>query len=79
MRQLLAATVATNEEVLYFIKRNHLMGRGIGYIDAHLLAAVALTETARLWTRDKHLAAIVEAMNFALTPHELAFAYLANL
>ncbi len=65
MRRLPAATVATDKEVLYFIKRSRLMGRGIGYIDAHLLAVVALTETARLWTRDKHLAAIVEAMNFA--------------
>ena len=31
------------------------MGSGIGYVDAHLLASVSLTETARLWTRDKRL------------------------
>lgn len=33
---------ATHDEVLFFIERHALMGRGIGYVDAHLLAAVAL-------------------------------------
>jgi len=49
------ATLARDEEVLFFIERHKLMGRGIGYVDAHLLAAVALDEGARLWTRDKRL------------------------
>jgi hypothetical protein len=49
------AQVAQEQEVLFFIERHGLMGRGIGYIDAHLLAATALTEGARLWTRDKRL------------------------
>jgi len=49
------ARVAQDQEVLFFIERHGLMGRGIGYIDAHLLAATALTEDARLWTRDKRL------------------------
>lgn len=49
------AKVAQEQEVLLFIERHGLMGRGIGYIDAHLLAATALTEGARLWTRDKRL------------------------
>ena len=31
--------VATEEEVLLFVERHRLMGRGIGYVDAHLLAA----------------------------------------
>ncbi len=48
--------VATDEEVLFFIEQHELMGRGIGYIDAHLLAAVSLAAPARLWTRDKRLA-----------------------
>lgn len=49
------AQVAQEQEVLFFIERHGLMGRGIGYIDAHLLTATALTEGARLWTRDKRL------------------------
>lgn len=49
------AKVAQEQEVLLFIERHGLMGRGIGYIDAHLLAATVLTEGTRLWTRDKRL------------------------
>ncbi len=49
---------ATNQEVLYFIEKNNLMGRGIGYIDAHLLASTALTNNVRIWTRDKRLKAL---------------------
>lgn len=49
------ATVADDSEVLDFIDRYRLFGRGIGYIDAHLLASVRLTIDAVLWTRDKRL------------------------
>jgi len=52
------APVATDREFLHFIERRRLMGRGIGYVDAHLLAAVALEGPARLWTRDSRLAAV---------------------
>ncbi len=52
------AQVATDDEVKAFIERRKLMGVGIGYIDVHLLASVALTRGSKLWTRDKHLAAI---------------------
>lgn len=51
------AVVATEPEVLRFIGEQGLSGLGIGYIDAHLLAAVRLTTGARLWTRDKRLLA----------------------
>lgn len=61
-----AAPTATDLEALEFIERRALMGRGIGYIDVHLLASVALSSDARLWTRDRRLAA-------AATELELAF------
>lgn len=54
--ELPGAPIATDGETLGFIERRALMGRGLGYIDVHLLASVALTGTARLWTRDKRLA-----------------------
>ena len=47
--------VATNDEVIHFIETNALYGIGIGYIDAHLLAAARLTPGTTLWTRDKRL------------------------
>ena len=53
-----AGVVATDEETLRFIERHRLMGKGIGYIDAHLLASATLTEAATLWTKDKRLSAI---------------------
>ncbi len=50
--------VATDSEVLFYIEQHQLMGRGIGYIDAHLLAATALAGPAKLWSRDKRLATL---------------------
>lgn len=64
------APVATDLEALAFIENRHLMGRGIGYVDVHLLASVALAGDTRLWTRDRRLAAIAEelAVGFADRP-----------
>ena len=59
------APVATDREVLDFIERRALMGRGMGYIDVHLLASVALAGSARLWTRDKRLAAVAAELELA--------------
>jgi predicted nucleic acid-binding protein len=56
---------ASHEEVLYFIEHHHLMGKGIGYIDAHLLASVALAVDARLWTRDLRLSVLAIDLNLA--------------
>jgi hypothetical protein len=59
------AIVATDTEVLHFIDRHALFGRGIGYIDAHLLAAVQLTAGAKLWTNDKSLLHVANALGLA--------------
>jgi predicted nucleic acid-binding protein len=58
--ELPAAPIVTDGEALDFIERRALMGRGIGYIDVHLLASVALAGAAQLWTRDQRLAAVAE-------------------
>jgi len=47
--------VAEHEEVLSFIEDNRLMGKGLGYVDVHLLASAVLTGVF-LWTLDKKLA-----------------------
>lgn len=60
-----AAPVALDAEVLVFIERHRLMGRGIGYVDAHLLASAALAEPAQLWTRDQRLGAVARALRVA--------------
>jgi predicted nucleic acid-binding protein len=61
------AIVATDGEVLGFIRRHGLAGLGIGYVDAHLLAAARLTPDARLWTRDRRLAEAAERLGLAAT------------
>jgi predicted nucleic acid-binding protein len=61
------ARVATDAEVLHFIARHALFGRGIGYIDAHLLAAAQLTAGTELWTHDKRLHSVAAQLGFAIT------------
>jgi predicted nucleic acid-binding protein len=56
------ARVARVEEVRALIERQSLFSRGIGYIDAHLLAAVLLTPHTLLWTRDKRLRIVAELL-----------------
>lgn len=49
------AADAHDHEVLDFVERHRLFGLGIGWIDAHLLAATLLSPDAALWTRDRRL------------------------
>lgn len=57
--------VAADKEVMYFIEQNALMGRGIGYVDAHLLASVSLSSPARLWTVDRKLENVASDLGLA--------------
>jgi predicted nucleic acid-binding protein len=61
-----ASPLATDGEALRFIEDRRLMGKGIGYIDVHLLASAILAEGVRLWTRDKRLAAIAALLDVGL-------------
>ncbi len=61
------AVTAEADEVLGFIERHRLFGKGVGYVDAHLLASVALSQGAQLWTRDKRLLAVAESLGCAHT------------
>lgn len=65
LQDLPQAKVATEDEVLRFIQQNAIYGIGIGYIDAHLLAAVRLAPGATLWTRDKRLLAAGTSLGLA--------------
>src|SRR5579871_240779 len=55
LRSLPQALVANEDEVLFFIDKHALSGKGVGYLDMHLLAAAALGNL-RIWTRDRRLA-----------------------
>ena len=54
-----------HERVLEEIETNRLMGRGIGFIDAHLLTSVIADAGAALWTRDRRLNRIAEELGVA--------------
>jgi predicted nucleic acid-binding protein len=65
LQDLPKATMAQEDEALHFTSERTLFGLGIGYIDAHLLAAVQLTPDALLWTRDKRLHQIAAKLSLA--------------
>jgi predicted nucleic acid-binding protein len=52
---------ATHTEVLRLVEERRLCGKGIGWIDAHLLAA-ALIGQCRLWTHDRRLAVFAQRL-----------------
>jgi predicted nucleic acid-binding protein len=66
IRDLPEARVAADSEVLHLIDERALYGRGIGYVDAHLLASLRLTPGARLWTADRRLSMIAEQLGLAM-------------
>ena len=63
---------ASDDEVLHLINSRGLVAIGIGYIDAHLLAAVGLMPGSGLWTRDKRLHAAAERLGLAISPDRKA-------
>jgi hypothetical protein len=65
LETLPAATVATHGEVRSFIETQQLHGLGIGFVDAHLLASVRLTDSAKLLTLDRRLHAAAARMGIA--------------
>ena len=66
LSELPAAVVAAEVEVLSFIDRHALFGRGVGYVDVHLLAAAQLTTGAKLWTSDRCLRSVADTLGLAM-------------
>jgi predicted nucleic acid-binding protein len=62
--QMYQAPVVPHREVVAFARDRKLHGRGIGWIDAHLLAS-ALVGRLRLWTVDPALAALAKELVIA--------------
>lgn len=71
MENLPVAPVAMDNEILPFIERHRLMGLGIGYIDAHLLASAALLSNGFLWSRDKRLVATAKMLSVGYDESQL--------
>ena len=57
--------VADHEEIIHFISSHKLHGKGIGLIDAHLLASTLLSGSM-LWTLDKALASMAKTLKIGI-------------
>jgi predicted nucleic acid-binding protein len=55
------APIVPHADVVEFVRERRLHGRGIGWIDAHLLAS-ALVGRLKLWTTDPPLATLAEEL-----------------
>jgi predicted nucleic acid-binding protein len=64
LQSLPQAPQAENDEVLHFIEQNGLMGKGLGWVDMHLLVS-ALFAKAQLWTLDKGLRKASQGMKIS--------------
>jgi predicted nucleic acid-binding protein len=58
------AAMVPHREVVEFVRHRGLRGRGLGWIDVHLLAS-AVVERFVLWTADRHLAAVAGDLGIA--------------
>jgi len=69
LKQITHLATVPHAEVVRFVQDRHLTGRGIGWVDAHLLAA-ALVRQVPLWTADQPLAALSRDLRIAYHPPE---------
>ena len=61
MRSLSSIDAVSEEEYYHFLESNKLWGKGVGFVDVHLLAAAKVSRV-KLWTEDKNLVAIAKNM-----------------
>ena len=62
LERLPQVRVAQLSEVRRMIELHSLFSRGIGLTDAHLMASTLITPSTQLWTRDKRLLGIAQAL-----------------
>ena len=63
LQALPMAIPSEHEEVIGFIENHSLMGKGLGYIDMHLLASAILSRVP-VWTLDKKLKQVSSKLGF---------------
>jgi predicted nucleic acid-binding protein len=62
LQSLPMARIIEFDEFLFFIDRSHLMGKGVGFVDIHLLASAQLAGIP-LWTADKRLKSTADQLD----------------
>jgi predicted nucleic acid-binding protein len=65
--QMHQAGMVSHRDVVAFVRARDLSGRGVGWVDIHLLAS-ALEGGLRFWTADSRLATIAEELGIGYAP-----------
>jgi predicted nucleic acid-binding protein len=63
------AQVATQDEMLTLLDSEAIYGKGLGFVDAHLLASARLEPGSSVWTRDKRLGVVAGNLGLAMKSH----------
>ena len=70
LNELPAIRVIEYVDILDFIEYNQLMGKGIDYVDVHLLASVEMSDSDLLWTLDRRLSDAAAELSIAYNPEQ---------
>ena len=70
LRALPKITELDSDSVISVIEERELMGRGIGFVDAHLISAVLKHDGARLWTHDRRLDRVATELGVAFIEND---------
>jgi predicted nucleic acid-binding protein len=65
LKAMPAPLLARHEEVMDLVGRHRLQGRGLGWVDAHLLASAALSNCS-IWTKDRSLQVAAEKLGLSI-------------
>lgn len=65
LKELIALPAVSTQEVMLLIESKRLYSRGIGLVDAHLLASTLIVPDTQIWTADKRLESIAREMGIA--------------
>jgi predicted nucleic acid-binding protein len=61
LKALPQTTVATDNEVLHFIEKHQISGKGVGYVDLHLLVSAAISGE-KVWTADRRMTEVASLL-----------------
>lgn len=64
LNQIPRTQSSTFDEIIYFIEKNKIYGKGLGYIDCALLVSSILFET-KIWTNDKSLKEVAKSFGYS--------------
>jgi len=69
LAELPSVPIIDHEEALALVEQRGLAGKGIGWVDVHLVAS-ALLGTLSFWTLDRRLANVARDLDLAWTPRK---------